>query len=496
MTESQRILVVDDDPGTLKLVSILLQREGLEPVACQEPEGVGELLESTDARLVILDLMMPGVDGIEILESIRANPATRALPVLILSGKVSGQDRVRGLRAGADDYLPKPFEPEELLIRVRRLLNGGREDAGVLLTGTMGRFSAGDILQHVLLSGQEGVLEVEGPPTGRITVRNGAITAARCGVLEDEAALVVLLDRREGRFRLLEMREGDPVGDRNISLEGALMKLAWLEDETERRREYLPGNDQPLVAAPEGAVPESECTHLEEVLDWFRDHPGATLGELESKDLMAPQQLRLAAALLVEEGLLQPREAGSPAIADPDRGPGVPTRLSASLDGVCASLALAAARGGETPRVLHILVAVSPGRWDAFRSELVSCIPEEVLERPQELIARELDEHASITLRIPSSVATLLVHVHRLTGLPALRARAFLPLSMGILLILSETPTREETELVLAVDRLDRPPVLVAIPPEDGVPLQLPEPWRMAGTIPPDFEGLLGLLLG
>ncbi|GEM_PF-1083083 len=491
MTQAQKILVVDDDPGTLKLVSIVLQREGLEPVMCTEPREIVELLVSSDARMLILDLLMPGFDGIEILRSIRAHPATRALPVLILSGKVGGPDRVRGLRAGADDYLPKPFEPEELVIRVRRLLAGGREDAGVLLTGTMGRFSAGDILQQVLLSGQEGVLEVEGPPTGRITVRNGAITAARCGVLEGEAALIVLLDRREGRFRLLEIQEGDPVGERHISLEGALMKLAWLEDETERRRQHLPEEDLPLAAAPEGAVPESECSHLEETLLWFRDHPGATLGNVVSAGLMAPQEARLAVALLVEEGLLHPREAPP----GPGNGPDVPTRLSPSLESICANLAMTTARGGEPPRVLHVLVAVSPGRWDTFLSELISRIPEEVLDRPQDVIARELEEHASITLRIPSAVTTLLVHVHRLTGLPALRARAFLPLSTGILLVLSESPTREETELVLAVDRLDRPPVLVAIPPEDGVPLQLPEPWRIAATIPSDFEELLELLL-
>ncbi len=493
MEHLPKVLVLDDDPSTLKLLEVLLRREGLDPVVCGDSGTVLDLVQETDPCALILDVLMPGVSGLEILRELRRDPVTRALPILVLSGKGSGADRVRGLRAGADDYLTKPFDPEELLLRLRRLLHGGREGTGEILAGELGKFSAGDVLQQVLMSGLDGVLELAGPPRGRIAVRGGVIVSVRCGALQGRSALIVLLDRRQGRFRFLEGAEAlAGTREEEVGLQGTLMELAWLEDELERRREFLPAPDASLELIAEGSPPEGEFDRVEEVLAWLRGNPGATLEALEVSGRMAPQEARLAVAILAEEGLL--RGAEEPAGVTRPPGPGA---TSARIEAVCAHLAILSAEGNRPASVLHVLAVTVASRWEAFREEILDGIPEDLLEQPREAVAAELDEHASVTLRIPSGGATLLVHVHRLAGLSSLRARAFLPLSTGVFLALSGTRDPEEESLIHEVARIRRPLAAVAVPPEDGPmpPDALHPPWRMAPRIPTSFEELLELFL-
>ena len=113
------ILVVDDDPKIVRLVRAYLERAGHTVVEAGDGGSALEAIARLDPALVVLDLMLPGVDGLAILEAVRQRGAT---PVIIVSARGTTSDRIEGLGLGADDYLPKPFSPAELLARVERVL--------------------------------------------------------------------------------------------------------------------------------------------------------------------------------------------------------------------------------------------------------------------------------------------------------------------------------------------------------------------------------------
>lgn len=116
------VLIVEDDVAIARLMEIHLKRGGLSSLTIHNGEAAVEELKGSSFRLVILDRMLPGMRGMEILRWIRKNEATASLPVLMVTAIGDTDERVRGLEEGADDYLPKPFEPEELMARVKSLM--------------------------------------------------------------------------------------------------------------------------------------------------------------------------------------------------------------------------------------------------------------------------------------------------------------------------------------------------------------------------------------
>lgn len=134
-----KILVVDDDEALSEMIGIVLRNDGFEPVFCATGDAGLEAFRAADPDLVLLDLMLPGKDGIEVCREIREEADT---PVIMLTAKSDTADVVRGLEAGADDYVPKPFKPAELVARVRARLrtpdvNSGRPDAETLTIGDL-----------------------------------------------------------------------------------------------------------------------------------------------------------------------------------------------------------------------------------------------------------------------------------------------------------------------------------------------------------------------
>ncbi len=117
-----RVLVVDDDPDVRTLVELKLRLEGLEVVSVASGEEALAMLSVESFDLVVLDLMMPGIDGIEVCRRIRERPETADLPVIMLTARAQETDVERGLTVGATDYVTKPFSPRELMLRVRGAL--------------------------------------------------------------------------------------------------------------------------------------------------------------------------------------------------------------------------------------------------------------------------------------------------------------------------------------------------------------------------------------
>jgi putative two-component system response regulator len=116
------VLVVDDDLGVRMILERLLGAEGLEVVTAESGIRALALLERRPPDLVLLDVVMPGLDGFAVCAQIKNNPATRLIPVVLVTGLGNSDDRVRGIEVGADDFLSKPYVVAELIARVRSLL--------------------------------------------------------------------------------------------------------------------------------------------------------------------------------------------------------------------------------------------------------------------------------------------------------------------------------------------------------------------------------------
>jgi len=116
------ILVVDDDAKIVRLVRTYLERDGFSVVTAADGPAALEAIERHRPALVILDLMLPEMDGRAVIRAVRRDDEAGATPIIILSARGSTIDRIAGLEDGADDYLPKPFSPAELVLRVKSLL--------------------------------------------------------------------------------------------------------------------------------------------------------------------------------------------------------------------------------------------------------------------------------------------------------------------------------------------------------------------------------------
>ena len=114
-----RILVVDDDTALAEMIGIVLKSEGFEPHFCATGDGAVEAFRSVRPDLILLDLMLPGKGGLEVCREIREESG---VPIVMLTAKSDTMDVVKGLESGADDYVPKPFKPKELVARVRARL--------------------------------------------------------------------------------------------------------------------------------------------------------------------------------------------------------------------------------------------------------------------------------------------------------------------------------------------------------------------------------------
>jgi DNA-binding response OmpR family regulator len=116
------ILVVDDDAKIVRLVRTYLERDGFTVVTAADGPGALDAIETHQPALVVLDLMLPELDGRAVIRAVRRDEEAAQTPILVLSARSSTIDRIAGLEDGADDYLPKPFSPAELVLRVKSIL--------------------------------------------------------------------------------------------------------------------------------------------------------------------------------------------------------------------------------------------------------------------------------------------------------------------------------------------------------------------------------------
>src|SRR5206468_1117223 len=121
-----KILVIDDEPDAVELVEFNLRSAGYEVVTAADGAEALKKAKAHAPDLVVLDVMLPEVDGLEVCKMLRRDPATSAIPIIMVTAKAAEIDRILGLELGADDYITKPFSPRELVLRVKKMLQRGQ----------------------------------------------------------------------------------------------------------------------------------------------------------------------------------------------------------------------------------------------------------------------------------------------------------------------------------------------------------------------------------
>lgn len=121
----QKVLIVDDEPDTIELIEFNLKNAGYDIVSAADGAEALRKARSTAPDLIILDLMLPEIDGLHVCKLLQADPATAKIPIIMLTAKAAEVDRILGLELGARDYITKPFSPRELILRIRNLLARG-----------------------------------------------------------------------------------------------------------------------------------------------------------------------------------------------------------------------------------------------------------------------------------------------------------------------------------------------------------------------------------
>lgn len=175
-----KILVVDDELDALEVLGFKLREAGFTPIFATDGLKALAAVRAEKPDLVVLDLMLPELDGLEVCKLMRRDPATAGIPVLMLTAKAAEMDRVVGLELGADDYVTKPYSPRELVLRIRKLLK---------------RTKAGDDPgDHLRI----GVLEIDIPHhSASVDGKSVTLTAT-------EFNLLALLAKRRGRVQTRE----------------------------------------------------------------------------------------------------------------------------------------------------------------------------------------------------------------------------------------------------------------------------------------------------
>lgn len=253
---TETILIVDDDTRVVELLQITLGGRGYKTISAHDGNTALEKILRERPDLVVLDVRLPRKSGMEILDTVRRNPATRNLPVILISGDTATESRLQGLKLGADDYLAKPFSPRELIIKIRRILDR-TQDHKLLLLKT-------EVLQSEVRRGRDTMLQMRqelGQNLNRMSqMLNQVMELNRYSSIDEILERFVIATVANLGFECVTLFVADS--------DGQLMPRVWRGVEDSAARE--------LWLSPDGGVVRI-CTSIGRplLMDEFVDYPDA-----------------------------------------------------------------------------------------------------------------------------------------------------------------------------------------------------------------------------
>jgi CheY-like chemotaxis protein len=498
-----KVLVVENDPVIAAVLEDRLRVAGHQIQILRESGSLIAVADEKQADLVVLEV--PGAASVETIQELRRHPGTRTVAVMVLSDSNEPVDRIAALKAGADDYLARPFDLEELGLRCDRLL-GTRIANLHMLQGDLSTHPLWALLQYLRQVHRSGNLRVRGSAgsggSGTVELRHGELASARWGNLRGDEALLALLCMEEGSFRLDEDTDAGaapgPV-DAELPMTELLMRAAWLKDEIEKRRHLLPATGEPLVALAASVPAGVNEAHLplQRILARVHRLPGTRVFDLMADETEAPLTTRLAVAWLVEHKLLGSLRDQSSAVATQNT-----MEISSGIifDVAIDDLIAAAAAAGLPATALPYLVLVEPAAWPELR-KLLEKAPGFARNESLQKIVEQVELRRAGSASFASPRGKLSLHVQVLTAAAQPQIAAIVPSCAGALVWLDEAAALETARHVvqrLEASRLAASGMLVSSSPaankEAERLAQGTKRWRTSASVPQSFLGILRLL--
>lgn len=444
---------------------LLVQRDTLLATALEDDlRDAGHAVTWIDESTAAVDrARREGVDAVVIesasqraaLDTVRAFRAleeTHRLPVVLIAPDGGSRPRLAALKAGASDVVERPFEPEELLLRLERLVGTASAPA---LAGDLATHPLAELVQYIQHTGQDGELTVHaGRGAGRVRFIRGRAVAASCGELTAGEAMLALLGAEEGRFNFVARDPEDDATETRTALPlvRLLLLSGWLADQLELRRRWLPVTGEPLRLTGE-QPPEVEGDFAElpiaEVIDELGSNPGSRLYDLLEVLPAAGRKVRLTVTWLIEHGVVVRGKENQafPTTREIDG--------AVLCEGAVEQLAMIAAKRGFDSSAPFLLLAESAAWTDLLTA--FGSLPKAPSTAPFARLGEQLAQRRGGSVTVESARGRLSLHVQELVpdadGGRRLQIGSLVPACAGMLIWLHAAAAEEAVRA--AVEQLE-----------------------------------------
>jgi CheY-like chemotaxis protein len=306
-----KVLIIDDSPVIREMVKDSFIPEGFEVIEAENGEQALKIAWDKHPDLIIADIKMPGIDGWEVCSQIRKHPYTSFIPFIFLTEKREVSDRIKGLEMGADDYVTKPFDPEELVARARAIFNRmlKREEEKIIqsrgLRGSTQIMELSDLLQLFGINNKTGILRVTHPSgmVGRIGFVAGRLTNAEVGKVRGVKAIRRMVRWEDANYQvepLLDERQDMHIQGK---IDQVILSARQEQDEIKRYgKEIPPEASIESVPAKSGAgLSRAEARVIDALIERGRSNVQDILDALPDTD----QEIYEALVQLLGKGLLK-----------------------------------------------------------------------------------------------------------------------------------------------------------------------------------------------
>lgn len=484
-----RVLVVDDDPDILRVIEATLASSGHQVDCTSKSSEALSMALRTRPDVVILDLMMPEPSGTDLLEAFRGHPETRSIPIVFLSALSDSTVKADLLRQGASDFVGKPFEPEELVARVERLIPE-RPRSGSRLEGSIEVYPLSDILQILLREGRAATMSVAADDThGTILLKDGKLAGACFDRYLGDEAMLTMLTLKHGSFRLEPQHAELPNGARpTLGIESLLMEAAWLQDEISRLDTSLDPENLLVATQREiGEIPEGfENLPIHLVLQLLGQEP-IPFRSIASAIPAASLRLRLAMSWLLAAGIV----AKAPlSIATSDSQHRL-TKIATELIQVGEARGFAPGRLPISFFVEETLMADAEGLLEPH----FGTVDQRYTTRSETGSKGILDVRGTIAL--PSG--TVVLGLSRLQQPPQSSIDAVLEISFGVVVLYRGDSVQAVEDLATRLQATRRKTVGVLVPADDAAQAHASHhdfrgQWLVLNSQPRDLVEVLDLL--